>query len=79
MQPRRPVQQVSIDALCMAFRISPAEARVLGALVSGETLADHAQAHGVSIHTVRKQIANLRDKMGCTRQVDMVRQALAVV
>lgn len=65
------------EALCAAFDLTPAEGRVLAALANGETAATHADAHGVSVHTVRKQIAVLRVKMGFTRQVDMIRAALA--
>lgn len=58
------------------FAITAAEARVLAALADGQTLAEHAQAHGSSIHTVRKQVAVLMAKLGCTRQADLVRKAL---
>lgn len=59
-----------------AFDLTPAEARVLDGLVRGQTLAAYAQQHGNSIHTVRTQVASLRHKMGCSRQVDLVRKAL---
>lgn len=63
----------------MAFDITHAEARVLAALIDGQSPAEHAQAHGASIHTVRKQIAVLMDKMGCHRQIDLVRAGLAAL
>lgn len=69
---------VSAPALCAAFGITPAEARVLAALMAGESASAHAKAHSVSVHTVRKQIATLMDKMDCTRQVDLVRCGLSV-
>jgi DNA-binding CsgD family transcriptional regulator len=66
----------SIDSLCSAFGITPAEARVLGALIAGQSPKQHAGAQGVSVHTVRSQVGSLMAKMGCTRQVDLVRKAL---
>ena len=67
------------EALCAAFDLTAAEGRVLAALANGQSAAEHAEAHGVSVHTVRKQIAVLRSKLGYTRQVDMIRAALAAV
>ncbi|RYY92021.1 MAG: helix-turn-helix transcriptional regulator [Comamonadaceae bacterium] len=70
----------SVDArlrtLGPAYGLTLAEQRVLGALIAGESPAQHAETRGVSIHTVRKQIAMLKEKMGCTRQVDLVRAGL---
>lgn len=67
----------SLDVYCEAFDITSAEARVLHALTLGRTAAQCAVEFGVSIHTVRKQIAMLREKMGCHRQIDLVRKANA--
>ncbi len=65
------------EALCARFvGITPAEARVLRALASGQTPRQHAEAQGTSIHTVRKQVAMLLEKTGCQRQVDLVRKVL---
>ena len=58
------------------FGITHAEARVLAALASGQSIAEHARRHGSSAQTVRKQVAMLMAKMDCTRQVDLVRKAL---
>jgi DNA-binding CsgD family transcriptional regulator len=70
---------VPIDALCAAFPITQAEARVLAALMSGKLLKEHACDQNVSIHTVRTQVASLKEKMNCTRQVDLVRLAAALL
>ena len=58
--------------------LTAAEARVVCALAEGETPAEHARRQGLSIHTVRKQIANALAKTGCKRQVELVRLAIAV-
>jgi DNA-binding CsgD family transcriptional regulator len=64
------------DRLAAVFRITPAEARVLAALVAGQTAAAHAASVGVSVNTVRKQIAMLMTKMHCNRQSELVRKAI---
>lgn len=68
----------SPDLLSQALDITLAEARVLHALATGVSLNDFALRRGVSIHTVRKQVAMMMVKMDCTRQVDLVRAALRV-
>ncbi|BEP37399.1 hypothetical protein GmRootV59_43700 [Variovorax sp. V59] len=65
-----------VDSLCSAFGITPAEARVLAALIAGQSPKQHAGAQGVSVHTVRSQVGSLMAKMGCTRQAELVRKGL---
>ncbi|MBS0341885.1 MAG: hypothetical protein JSS56_15285 [Proteobacteria bacterium] len=65
----------SLAPLAVAFAITAAEQRVLLALLRGQTPAGYAKARGLSIHTVRKQIATVMEKTGCTRQVDLLRLA----
>ncbi|SEB06683.1 LuxR C-terminal-related transcriptional regulator [Variovorax sp. YR216] len=77
LRPGRAKGDLCLDALCTSIGLTEAEAAVLHALVSGEKAADIAAAHGVTINTVRKQIATVMEKAGCTRQVDLVRTALA--
>lgn len=69
----------SVGRLCVTFNLTPAEGRVLAALIDGESPADHARSYGTSIHTVRKQIAVLMEKIGCTRQIDLVRTGLDAI
>ncbi len=79
LQRHRSAEKVSVPALCLAFDITVAEARVLAALVEGRSPVEFAQARGVSIATVRTQIVALRSKMGCRRQSDLIRIALAAL
>ena len=72
---RRPLQA---EQLRLAFGLTAAEAGVLAALAEGLTPAEHAARQGVAISTVRTQIAVLMAKMGCSRQVDLVRKACAL-
>ena len=68
----------SPELLSQALDITLAEARVLHALAFGVSSNEYALHRGVSIHTVRKQVATMMVKMDCTRQVDLVRAALGV-
>lgn len=63
------------DLVCI-FGVTAAEARVLAGLVAGLTPAESAVANDVSENTVRKQIANLKTKMHCSRVVDLVKLAV---
>ena len=62
-----------IEALCATFSITPAEGRVLLALLSGHAPNELATVSGVAERTVRNQIAPLMRKMGCNRQSELVR------
>lgn len=66
----------SVDQLSASFGVTQAEARVWSALIAGQSPRQYADGQGVSINTVRKQIATLMEKVGCTRQVDLVRKGL---
>lgn len=66
-----------LGGFCATFGLTEAEAGVLHRLVDGRTPEEIAVEHSVTINTVRKQISNIMDKVGCTRQLDLVRMALA--
>jgi DNA-binding CsgD family transcriptional regulator len=55
------------------FGLSPAEARVAAALMTGESLTDIAAASAVQITTVRTQLRSILRKVGVKRQCDLVR------
>lgn len=65
-------------ALSRTLGVTPAEACVLHALASGMKVADYAMRRGVSVHTVRKQVAMMMEKLDCKRQVELVRMAINV-
>lgn len=65
------------DRARAAFGLTPAEARLLSALVSGERLADFADRSGVSVNTAKTHLARLFRKTGETRQADLIRRALS--
>jgi DNA-binding CsgD family transcriptional regulator len=62
-----------------AWGLSPAEAALAAALAGGTTLADHARKRGVSLETVRSQMASIRRKTGCQRQAELVALVGAVM
>jgi DNA-binding CsgD family transcriptional regulator len=59
------------------FGLSPTEARVAAALMSGKSLSDIAVISGVQITTVRTQLRSILRKVGVKRQFDLVRMLSA--
>lgn len=60
-----------LDGFARAFGLSPAEARLLGRLVAGETPAEAALALGVTLATAKTHLARLLGKTGTARQADL--------
>jgi DNA-binding CsgD family transcriptional regulator len=61
------------DRIAQLFDLTPAEARLAGALVAGKTLTEYARERGVSLNTVRSHLRQVLDKAGMRRQADLVR------
>jgi DNA-binding CsgD family transcriptional regulator len=62
-----------LDDLAAFFALTPAEAKVLMALVAGHSPAEYAATAGLATNTVRNHIASLMRKMACSRQAELVR------
>lgn len=56
-----------------SFGLTPAEARLARKLKDGRSLKEAADELSVSVNTVRNQLRAIFDKMGLTRQSDLVR------
>jgi DNA-binding CsgD family transcriptional regulator/PAS domain-containing protein len=56
-----------------AYRLTPAETRVVFGLFDGLAPADIATHAGASVATVRSQIASIREKTGARNQTDLIR------
>ena len=56
-----------------AYRLTPAETRVVFELFDGFSPADIARRSKLSIATVRSQIASVREKTGARNQTDLIR------
>ncbi|MCJ8158467.1 LuxR C-terminal-related transcriptional regulator, partial [Sphingomonas sp. LaA6.9] len=65
------------DRLRKAYGLTPAEARLLSALVAGERLSAYAERTQVSITTAKFHLSALFAKTGVRRQTDLIRLALA--
>ena len=70
---------VSPDLLQSAFPITRAQALVLAALAAGWAPKQIAMRSELSVHTVRKQIAALLEKMECSRQIELVQKVQTLV
>jgi DNA-binding CsgD family transcriptional regulator len=60
------------------YGLTPAEARLVGEVADGRTLAEIAEQRAVSISTLRSQLVAAFDKTGVRRQVDLVRLVTAL-
>jgi DNA-binding CsgD family transcriptional regulator len=67
----------STQALIEIYGLTPAEARLMAALVDGERLEDYADRQRISINTVRTQSKQVFAKTGQARQADLIREVLA--
>jgi DNA-binding CsgD family transcriptional regulator len=64
-------------ALAKLFGLTPAEASLVGALVTGRTLEQYAHHRGVSVGTARGQLKQVLAKTGAARQSELVRLVLS--
>jgi DNA-binding CsgD family transcriptional regulator/PAS domain-containing protein len=67
----------STRALIELYGLTPAEAKLMTALVDGERLEDYADRQGISVNTARTQSKQVFAKTGHGRQVDLIREVLA--
>ncbi len=61
-----------VELLRSLFDLTPSEARVARSLATGDSLDDIATHGGVSRNTVRTQLRQVMEKIGCTRQGEVV-------
>ena len=55
------------------FGLTAAEVRLAAAMFEGLTLAEAAEKFGLSVNTVRFQLARVFDKTGVSRQAELVK------
>ncbi len=65
-----------LSRLSRALGLTTAEARLLGELAAGASLAEIAERHAVSVNTLRVHLHRLFQKTGTHRQSELVRFAL---
>jgi len=73
--PAEPVE-LSIDAICKLYTLTPAEGRLALGLTNGNKLDDLAEKWGVSMHTVRSQLRQIFRKTDTSRQSELVKLIL---
>jgi DNA-binding CsgD family transcriptional regulator/PAS domain-containing protein len=67
----------STQALIELYGLTPAEARLMAALVDGERLEDYADRQQISVNTARTQSKQVFAKTGHGRQADLIREVVA--
>ncbi|MBS0239827.1 MAG: helix-turn-helix transcriptional regulator [Proteobacteria bacterium] len=63
----------AVDHIAMAYGLTSAESRVLRALLNDSDVRAIAENFGVSVATVRNQIARIMEKTGTTKQTQLMR------
>ncbi len=63
---------LGIDRLAQWFGLTPSEARVVGALVEGQTPLDYAENNGVSINAVRFHLKHIFQKTETVSQAQLI-------
>ena len=66
-----PDLSANLAVIAGTYGLTPAEQRVLAALISGDSLREIAEHGGVSLHTVRTQLKSILAKTGARSQVDL--------
>jgi pimeloyl-ACP methyl ester carboxylesterase/DNA-binding CsgD family transcriptional regulator/PAS domain-containing protein len=70
-------QQLNTDAVYQRYRLSPAERRLVDALLAGcDTLPEAARRLGVSHHTVRSQLRTICEKVGVSSKTELLKKIL---
>jgi DNA-binding CsgD family transcriptional regulator len=64
----------SAEGVARSFGATPAEAKLAGAVILGQSLYEFADRHGLSRHTVRNQMRALLAKSESRDQIDFVRK-----
>ena len=68
-----------IDRLRVVYGLSPAEAKLTSLVVAGQSLTAAAQSLDVSLNTVKYHLKSVFEKVGVSRQTQLVRRVLADV
>ncbi len=63
--------------LARACRLTPAETRLLAALLAGRRLSEYADGAGITVGTARIHLKNVLGKTGFHRQIDLVRSVVS--
>jgi DNA-binding CsgD family transcriptional regulator/PAS domain-containing protein len=71
------IGEIPAAALSKLFGLTQAEARLVGAMVTGSTVEQYAQHRGISVGTVRGQLKQVQAKTGARRQAELVRLVLS--
>jgi DNA-binding CsgD family transcriptional regulator len=66
------------EVVAALFDLTPAEARVFSYIAQGETLEGAAKILGVQRSTAKTHLLRIYDKMGVSRQADLIRIAMAL-
>lgn len=67
-----------LAAAAVLYRITPAQMRLAGLIIGGDSLVEAARRLGVSINTARTQLRRMFEKTGVNSQTTLVIALLSV-
>jgi DNA-binding CsgD family transcriptional regulator len=73
-----PPRVPKIEAIQTALGLTVTEARLALAIAQGASLSEHAERVGISEHTARAHMRNIREKLKVRRQADVIRRVMEI-
>lgn len=73
----RPAAATNLGCISAIYGLTPAETRVLFALLEGRNLPAYAKDARISLNTARAQLKSIFGKTGCHSQVEVVRMVMS--
>jgi DNA-binding CsgD family transcriptional regulator len=69
--------RINEPSIAHVYGLTPAEARLLNALLEGKRLSAYARETGITLNTAKSYLRQLFDKTGSARQADLLRLILS--
>jgi DNA-binding CsgD family transcriptional regulator len=69
--------RISERNIAQVYGLTPAETRLLNALIEGKRLSEYAKETGITLNTAKTYLRQLFDKTGSARQADLLRLILS--
>jgi DNA-binding CsgD family transcriptional regulator len=69
--------RINEPSIAHVYGLTPAEARLLNALIEGKRLSEYAKETGITLNTAKTYLRQLFDKTGSARQADLLRLILS--
>jgi DNA-binding CsgD family transcriptional regulator len=72
-------RRTSLDLIAQVYALTPAEVRLLGPILEGESLKEAARTLGISVNTVHAQLNSIFTKTGTHKQVQLANLVMSMI